>query len=146
MKITHTCTKSLAFCAAHALWRYKGDCANIHGHNYRVEITVREGITGLDGQGMVRDFKDIKQEVGIWIDKNWDHALLIYQEDKKLVNALLELGRGFKLYYCAFNPTAENMANHLLVLFKGTGVIKVRVYETDTCWAQVELDDNDEEV
>ncbi len=50
------------FAAGHALRGYRGKCENLHGHNYRVRLTLRGA--QLDGIGLLFDFKDMKQIVG----------------------------------------------------------------------------------
>lgn len=81
------------FEAAHQLPDYPGKCCRLHGHNWKVEVTV----TGheLNQLGMVMDFKDLKAEVGKVID-NLDHYYL---------NDL----PAFK----TINPTAENIAKYI---------------------------------
>ncbi len=123
-------TVEQAFSAAHSLRGYPGKCANVHGHNYKVEITV-EGET-LDALGMLLEFEVIKKAVAPWIDK-FDHAFL---------NEIPP--------FDTVNPTAENLAkffhdevNAALIANNerqptGAAVPKiswVRVRETDKCSA-----------
>ncbi|TWH49122.1 6-carboxytetrahydropterin synthase QueD [Sporomusa sp. KB1] len=81
------------FEAAHQLPDYPGKCSRLHGHNWKVEVTVAGH--ELNHLGMVMDFKDLKAEVGKVIDK-LDHYYL---------NDL----PAFK----AMNPTAENIAKYI---------------------------------
>lgn len=126
------------FCAAHRLVGHKGKCANIHGHNYKVEIKLSSN--QLNKLGMIMDFSEVKIILGGWIDEHWDHKLLLNQEDplldsQEVVKALMQHG----LVALPFNPTAENMAKALLaqfnILLADMGyapiVSSVRVYETD---------------
>lgn len=55
------------FAGAHHLRDYPGDCEKPHGHNWKVEVTVRA--TALDQYGMGIDFKVLKKIVGVAIDK-----------------------------------------------------------------------------
>ena len=83
----------LDFAAAHRLHGYDGDCARLHGHNWKVEVEV-EG-TQLDEVGMVMDFKAIKR-----------HAREV----------IAELDHTYLNDHPAFqqqNPTAENIAAYL---------------------------------
>ncbi len=50
------------FAAAHNLREYQGECENLHGHNWRVEVVVGAG--ELDRLGMVMDFRDLKGALG----------------------------------------------------------------------------------
>jgi 6-pyruvoyltetrahydropterin/6-carboxytetrahydropterin synthase len=63
----------LEFCAAHIIVGHKGKCANLHGHNYKVEV----GVSGsqLDSLGLLIDFSDLKKEVKEVINK-LDHKYL----------------------------------------------------------------------
>ena len=64
----------LEFCAAHILVGHKGKCANLHGHNYRVEFCVSG--EHLDSLRMLIDFADLKKEVTAVIN-NLDHKYLV---------------------------------------------------------------------
>lgn len=99
------------FSAAHRLFPYNGKCANIHGHNYQVKIEISGPVSD---NGLVLDFKAIKNICGGWIDETWDHKLLLSGEDPLVVdeniNAILsEHG----MVVVPFSPTAENMATFL---------------------------------
>lgn len=81
------------FEAAHNIVGYQGKCQRLHGHNWKVKVTVAG--SKLDELGMVIDFRDLKSEVNKIIEK-LDHYYL---------NELAQ----FK----ALNPTAENIAKYL---------------------------------
>jgi 6-pyruvoyltetrahydropterin/6-carboxytetrahydropterin synthase len=87
-------------------------CKRLHGHNYRVEVVVRGR---LDSRGFVKDFAEIDAEV----------APLIAQVDHRLLNEVAGLE----------NPTAEIIAAWFLQRIPGCE--RVRVHETDDCWAEV---------
>ena len=138
-------TKEFRFCAAHRLHEYDGLCANLHGHNYRAEVTLTA--MELDGMGMVLDFGIIKARIGQWIDKHWDHALLLNANDPL---ASVEWDRALGLFFKTFlfeggrNPTAEIMAQRLWVAadgeiagLSGVRLACVRIYDTDSSWAEV---------
>lgn len=83
-------TKELKFCGAHRLLGYNGPCKNIHGHNYRVFITVEswhvtQGDKLLNNLGLLIDFKQIKDIVQTWIDTNLDHAIVIHKDDSAMI-------------------------------------------------------------
>ena len=50
-----------SFAAGHALRNYKGACENVHGHNFKVRVTLEGG--GLDSTGLLVDFLDVKQSM-----------------------------------------------------------------------------------
>lgn len=105
-------TKIFTFETAHVLYNYDGKCKNMHGHSYKLFVTVKgKPINDLDNpkNGMVVDFGDIKKIVNEEIINIWDHAVLINANSphKELGNELE--GRGHKVIYCSFQPTCENM-------------------------------------
>ena len=104
------------FSAAHYLRDYDGPCARLHGHNYRVEITV----TGeeLDALGMLMDFGPLKALC--------DEVL--NELDHRCLNELPA--------FADRNVTAENLAAHLYralaaKLTRGVRMASVRLWETD---------------
>lgn len=109
------------FSAAHYLKDYPGKCANVHGHNYRVQVTV-EG-ESLDHLGMVVEFEVIKQALKPWMDK-FDHGFL---------NEIAPFDK--------VNPSAENLAKFFYdEVARAIGesparVSCVRVFETEKCSA-----------
>ena len=81
------------FAAAHALRGYQGKCENLHGHNYKVQLTVQGN--ELDQTGMVFDFKQLKR----WLKDALDRL------DHQCLNGLEP--------FRAANPSAENLARHI---------------------------------
>jgi 6-pyruvoyltetrahydropterin/6-carboxytetrahydropterin synthase len=142
-------TKEFSFEAAHRLLHHLGECSNIHGHSYRVLITINRPMKPfeLDGLGMIIDFTKIKETAGEWIQKNLDHAIIIHEKDELLANALIYMeqrgGSLMKHFFTIGNPTAENLA--LLIYEKINAefyqtdyhVSNVKVYETQTAYAEV---------
>lgn len=105
------------FDAAHKLVGYKGKCASLHGHTWKVETFI----TGekLDQVGMLIDFKILKEKLKE-ITEKLDHSLL---------NDLKEIG----------NPTSENIAKHIfknLRLPESVRLEKVRVWESPSSWCE----------
>lgn len=145
--MTWSCTKRLQFCAGHRVMGHENKCAHLHGHNYVAFITAEAD--DLDDVGRVIDFSIIKRMVGGWIDEFWDHGFILFEKDIYAINAMEIMDDGTwkqKLYEMPYNPTAENMAAHLLlnicpVLFTGIGVkvTKVVLWETENCYATVSL-------
>lgn len=73
-------TKIFTFETAHVLYNYDGKCKNMHGHSYKLFVTVKGNpINDLENpkNGMVVDFGDIKKIVKEEIIDVWDHAVLI---------------------------------------------------------------------
>ncbi len=151
-----TVTKRFTFCAAHRLPGHEGGCANIHGHNYVVELTFeheRQHLEEpqLDEMGMVLDFGKLKV-VGDWIDRNWDHKAILFIDDPEFAE-IPKRGPGlahqparwpsWHVFWLDRIPTAENMALHLQTIADsavrplGAKCVRVRVQETEKCWAEV---------
>jgi len=110
------------FAAGHALRNYRGKCENVHGHNYRCQVTL-EG-EQLDSIGVLVDFVELKRVVHTVLDR-MDHQWL---------NEFPP--------FDVLNPSAENMAKYIYDEVKGelkTGegvrIAMVRLWETDTAHA-----------
>lgn len=147
-KPTITCTRRVQFCAGHRLLHHESKCSHLHGHNYVALFHARA--EELDGVGRVVDFSVLKDRLGGWIDEHWDHGFVYNHADEATLRALEVAGTlfplGQKVYAMAANPTAENMADHLLrvvapvvMLDTGVEVYKVTLWETENCYAEVEL-------
>jgi 6-pyruvoyltetrahydropterin/6-carboxytetrahydropterin synthase len=75
-------TKVFTFDMAHALYGYDGPCKNIHGHTYRLHVTVAGKINDQPGhpeQGLVVDFGKIKDITVRHIISQFDHALVLHK-------------------------------------------------------------------
>lgn len=123
-----------------------GKCEHLHGHNYRIHFTVIGVSTDVDDVGRVLDFSAIKERLCSWVEENWDHKFLVWDEDPLRTQLAAADPRG--VVWVPFNPTAENMAKHLVVevgpiRLKGTDclLVKVSIDETRKCSAAYELDD-----
>ena len=82
-----TVTKEQDFSAAHFLREYHGQCEHLHGHNYRVQVSV--GCDELDDEGLVVDFSRLKEAMQEVI-KRFDHKLLNEVEPFEKLNPTLE--------------------------------------------------------
>ena len=134
-----TCTRRLEFDAAHRVMKHEGKCRHLHGHRYAVEATF-EGAK-LDMLGRVVDFGIIKEKLGNWLDTNWDHNTILWEEDAALADAIGGITKQHT-FLLPYNPTAENMARYLFSavcpkLFEGQSIrcVRVRIYETPNCFA-----------
>lgn len=145
-------TKVLEFDAAHRILGHESRCRFLHGHRYRAEVTV--SAEALDGVGRVIDFSVVKREVGGWIDKWWDHNIILHPEDPLValhdfetqsprVGDELSVFKGkppFVMPSGVGNPTVENMVKYLYeaaetLLYPQVRVVHVRLWETPTCYA-----------
>lgn len=134
--------KDFTFEAAHQLVGYEGDCANVHGHSYKLRVGLlglTEKQTGPD-EGFLMDFSVLKSRVReIFLDR-WDHSFLA-KGDEAIVPALLETG--CKVICLGFRPTAENMCRYILwLLFTNKlPVDSVTLHETETSFAEARIED-----
>ncbi len=130
-----------SFDSAHFLSGYKGKCANIHGHRWKVEVEVQSETLVKGGQldGMIIDFGDLKKDVKSMVDA-YDHALIIQvgsMRDETL-NCIKQ--DGFNVILVNFRTTAENFAEFFFNIMKEKGykVNRTTVYETPTNSASYE--------
>ena len=138
-------TRRLQFAIGHRVHGHEGKCAHLHGHNFILLLTAEREHEGLDGIGRVLDFGVLKDRLGGWIERSWDHGFLLWQEDKEAIEAMTWV-HGQKYFLLPYNPTAENVGRYLLEVvgpqvLAGTGVRLVRavVHETENGIAEVEL-------
>lgn len=129
----------------HRVHNQGSKCEEPHGHNYRVHFTcVAAG--GLDNVGRVIDFSDMKKRLCMWLEDNWDHKFLAWVHDPVMAEVSLATQHipHFKsgIVWVPFNPTAENMAEHLVKVvgpeqLVGTGILlkHCRIDETRKCSA-----------
>jgi 6-pyruvoyltetrahydropterin/6-carboxytetrahydropterin synthase len=134
-----SCTRKIHFDAAHRVANHESKCKMLHGHRYVIEASFTA--SNLDSIGRIIDFGVIKDRLSSWIDTNWDHNTILWQQDQKL-GQLIEQQLGQKIFYLPTNPTAENMAEYLLntickQLFPEPDLncIRIRLYETPNCYA-----------
>lgn len=126
-------TTEHSFDSAHFLAGYDGKCGNLHGHRWRVLLTVQSETLREDQQqkGMCVDFAELKKDLRTELDA-LDHVLIIEQGSlrESTMKALQE--EKFQVVEMPFRPTAENFARYFYELFtlKGYPVAKVEVYET----------------
>lgn len=113
-------TKIFSFAAAHFLPFHKGLCKEMHGHNYKLEVTIA-GPPTMAGpeRDMVMDFSRLDQIVQEEILIEYDHALLNNKFD---------------------NPTAERMVERFATAIMGRlkhplRLTKLRLWETEKCYA-----------
>ena len=118
---------SASFDSAHFLSGYQGKCANLHGHRWKIEVTVGKETLQEEGnyRDMVIDFGDVKKAVRDLAD-SYDQGTL----QRATVEALL--AEGFRLIAVPFRPTAEQFSKCFYEKLSSDGlpVRRVAVYET----------------
>src|SRR5699024_1776044 len=105
-------TKIFSFETAHVLYNYDGKCKNMHGHSYKLFVTVKgTPIKDIENpkNGMMVDLGDIKKIVKSEIIDLWDHVVLV-NGDSMHRNLGVDLEtKGHKVIFCDYQPTCENM-------------------------------------
>lgn len=162
----HTAERYHDISCGHRVVGHENKCRHLHGHNYRIHFVcaaVKELFSpgeqsvratesnGLDHIGRVIDFTAIKEKLCMWIENNWDHKFLAWEQDP--VISALQFHLRFEdahaeeildgsIVWLPFNPTAENMAKYLVeviapIQLQGTGVelISCKIEETMKCSA-----------
>lgn len=144
-------TKQFSFETGHALYGYDGKCKNVHGHSYKLSVTVIG--TPIDDKsnvkyGMVIDFGDLKKIVKEQIVDVFDHATVFNKNTPhiELANELEQ--RGHHVILVDYQPTSENMVidfsnkiKHLLP--ENIKLHSLRLQETDSSFAEWFASDND---
>ena len=128
----YSVTKRIDFCYGHRLLNYDGVCKHPHGHNAVAEIEVRA--ESLDDRHMVCDFSEIKRTVKGWIDREFDHKMILRRDDP-LLEPLRGLGE--PVFVSEHNPTVEHIARLIFEYTEEQGfpVVRVTVWETPTSFA-----------
>ncbi len=144
-------TKEFSFESAHALDGYDGLCREIHGHSYRLFVTIKGEPSQCEDnpkRGMVMDFGDLKRIVNSEIIERLDHSFVLRNSEQ---NA--ELQRAFsakfeKIVLVDYQPTCENMLADFAErlrrrLPEGVELHSLRLHETATSYAEWFASDND---
>lgn len=144
-------TRRLEFDAGHRIPNHRSQCKHLHGHRYAIEITLSGDIISTEGaseQGMVMDFSDVKRIASEKLVDAWDHAFLVYRDDKVVLDFLASLP-GHKTVVLDAVPTAEHLARIAFGILDGAycdvygnnlRLDRVRLYETPNNWADCTRD------
>ncbi|WP_031426892.1 6-pyruvoyl trahydropterin synthase family protein [Flavimarina sp. Hel_I_48] len=137
-------TKLFSFETGHALYGYDGKCRNVHGHSYKLSVTVI-GTPISDGEhvkfGMVIDFGDLKKIVKEEIVDVFDHAT-VFNKNTPHVDLANELSsRGHNVLLVDYQPTSEMMVIDFAEkikqrLPKNISLFSLKLQETDTSFAE----------
>ena len=144
-------TKQFSFETGHALYGYDGKCKNVHGHSYKLSVTVI-GEPILDNSnvkfGMVIDFSDLKKIVKEEIVDQFDHAT-VFNKNTPHVELAKELSnRGHHVILVDYQPTSENMVIDFAQKIKNRLPAEIKLHslklqETDTSFAEWYASDNE---
>jgi 6-pyruvoyltetrahydropterin/6-carboxytetrahydropterin synthase len=143
-------TKQFNFETGHALYGYDGKCRNVHGHSYKLSVTViGQPITDTSHVklGMVIDFSDLKKIVKEEIVDKFDHAT-VFNKNTPHVELAKELtDRGHSVILADYQPTSENMVIDFAAKIKSRlpanlNLFSLRLQETETSFAEWFASDN----
>lgn len=143
-------TKQFSFETGHALYGYDGKCRNVHGHSYKLSVTVIG--TPIDNPnhvkfGMVIDFSDLKKIVKGEIVDVFDHAT-VFNKNTPHVELAKELSdRGHNVLLVAYQPTSEMMVIDFAAKIKkhlpdNISLHSLKLQETDSSYAEWYASDN----
>jgi 6-pyruvoyltetrahydropterin/6-carboxytetrahydropterin synthase len=143
-------TKRFNFETGHALYGYDGKCRNVHGHSYKLSVTViGHPITDTDHVklGMVIDFSDLKKIVKEEIVNQFDHATVFNKNTPHIELAKELTERGHNVILADYQPTSENMVVDFAVKIKARLPENIKLHslklqETDTSFAEWYASDN----
>ncbi|WP_298221402.1 6-carboxytetrahydropterin synthase [Flavobacterium sp.] len=143
-------TKEFSFETGHALYGYDGKCKNVHGHSYKLSVTVI-GVPITDRTnvkfGMVIDFSDLKKIVKEEIVDHFDHATVFNETTPHLELANELKTRGHHVILVNYQPTSENMVIDFAEkiknrLPKSIQLHSLKLQETDSSFAEWYASDN----
>lgn len=143
-------TKQFSFETGHALYGYDGKCKNVHGHSYKLSVTVIGNPINDNlhvKYGMVIDFSDLKKIVKEEIVNIFDHAT-VFNKNTPHVELAKELeDRGHNVLLVDYQPTSEMMVIDFAEkikarLPKNIKLFSLKLQETDTSYAEWYASDN----
>ena len=140
-------TKKFKFEMAHALHGYDGLCKNIHGHSYKLFVTVKGKIKNEKGNakdGMVLDFDILKNIVKPEIINKYDHSLVLNANSP---HSEIDLSAFEKVFFLPYQPTSENLVTDFALKIKSKLPQEIELYkvvlsETATSFAEWNSQDN----
>lgn len=139
-------TKETTFDSAHMLSNYQGKCHNLHGHTYKLQVTLEGDLTKEgDSQGMVMDFNELNQYMDV-VSNSFDHAIIFSDSGYRSIaeESLFKWANSFDMNYIVMpgKCTCETMAIYIKEMIKSLVdmqrvEVSVRLWETPTSFAEV---------
>ncbi len=133
-------TKIFSFEMAHALWNYQGKCKNIHGHSYKLHVTLSGKPLNKPGDpedGMLMDFGKLKKLIKYNLIDQFDHAFVI-NENSPLSEKIREMMIPFEnVKRVPYQPTSENLVIDFAKIIRGilpehVNLYSLKLSETET--------------
>lgn len=143
-------TKIFNFETAHALFGYDGKCKNIHGHSYKLHVSILGQPIQDENHpenGMVMDFGDLKKIVNQSIVEPLDHAILLNKNTAHKTLGEDLLAQGHKVILTDYQPTCELMLLDFVdkiqeKLPKEISLVSLKLYETENSFGEWIASDN----
>jgi len=144
--------KQIEWDMGHRVMNHNSKCKNVHGHRYKMEVSLEGDIIsklGDSSEGMVLDFADVKIVAMKYVHDILDHGFMVWEKDEKLVNFFNE-NPELKKIIVPFTSTAENIAKWVFTqlddkytdIFKtGLRLKSIRLWETPTGYVICNRDD-----
>mgnify|MGYP000507109487 CR=1 FL=1 len=138
-------SKEFSFETAHALDMHQSKCRNIHGHSYKLTVTVL-GLVNEDNSqpdvGMVIDFTDLKNIVNAEVVDKLDHALILKSDSR--FKGIEEHNE--KTIYVDYHPTCENLLKEIVEVIsvklpEGVTLVYAKMNETANSYSEWVLED-----
>lgn len=137
-------TKIFSFESAHALFGYDGKCKNIHGHSYKLYVTVKgKPIEDQNNPkyGMLIDFGDLKKIIYKEIIDPLDHGVILNENSphKSLGDEMIK--EGHKVVFVPYQPTCENMVINFAAAIQNQlpnfiTLEKLKLFETENSYGE----------
>lgn len=145
-------TKRFTMETGHALYGYDGKCRNVHGHGYKLDVTIiGEPITDPENvkHGMVMDFGDLKKIVNEEIVDKFDHAIVFNNNSPHRETGLALREKGNHVILADFQPTSELLVAHFAKVIQkrlpeNIFLHSIKLSETDSSYAEWYASDNPE--
>jgi 6-pyruvoyltetrahydropterin/6-carboxytetrahydropterin synthase len=134
-------TKIFWFEMAHAIRGYEGLCRHIHGHSYKLYVTVsgmQKGDEYLPSPGFVIDFKKLKEIVNVAVVRNLDHKLVL---SRAYLAEMPPVSTQENIFIWDAEPTAENLIIYARKAIRdnlpdGINLVSLKLYETRDSYAE----------
>lgn len=139
-------TKEITFDCAHMLSNYEGKCSNLHGHTYRLQVTLDGNVNS--NTYMLLDFNELKEVLNETVMNSFDHALIVSgaeireEAEDELLNWAIKHDK--KFFALEFGKTTcENIAPYIKQMISDElferdihCTVSVRLWETPTSFAE----------
>ena len=136
-------TKEFKWEAAHRISNHAGECRNLHGHSYKLFVTL--SAESLNASDMIIDFKELKTIIETQVLKKFDHALLLKQNEAN--KNLIKLIDDQPVVWLPFEPTVERMLLVIKDLIEpelpyNITLWALKLYETPSSFGEWKTDKN----